>query len=50
VAPPGDVLRIGLRSTRIRTLDNRVVVIPNSKIGRGQIVNYSYPDDQYRVA
>jgi small-conductance mechanosensitive channel len=45
----GDVWAIGLRTTRIRTLDNRMVVVPNSKIGRGQIVNYSYPDNKYRL-
>jgi small-conductance mechanosensitive channel len=45
----GDVWAIGLRTTRIRTLDNRMVVVPNSKIGRGQVVNYSYPDDKYRL-
>jgi small-conductance mechanosensitive channel len=45
----GDVYAIGLRTTRIRTLDNRMVVVPNSKIGRGQVVNYSYPDNKYRM-
>jgi len=44
----GDVIDIGLRSTRIRTLDNRMVIIPNSVIGKSLIVNYSYPDTQYR--
>jgi small-conductance mechanosensitive channel len=45
----GDVYAIGLRTTRIRTLDNRMVVVPNSRIGRGQVVNYSYPDNKYRM-
>jgi small-conductance mechanosensitive channel len=45
----GDVISIGVRTTRIRTLDNRLVIVPNSRIGRGQIVNYSYPDDRYRL-
>jgi small-conductance mechanosensitive channel len=45
----GDVWTIGLRTTRIRTLDNRMVIVPNSKIGRSQVVNYSYPDRKYRL-
>jgi small-conductance mechanosensitive channel len=45
----GDVVDIGLRSTRIRTRDNRMVVVPNSVIGRSLIVNHSFPDRTYRV-
>jgi small-conductance mechanosensitive channel len=45
----GDVVEIGTRTTRIRTLDNRMVVVPNSKIGKNQVVNYSYPDPRYRI-
>jgi small-conductance mechanosensitive channel len=45
----GDVVDIGSRTTRIRTLDNRLVIVPNSTIGRSQVVNYSFPDPRYRV-
>ena len=45
----GDVVDIGLRTTRILTRDNRMVSVPNSVIGKGLIVNYSYPDTKYRV-
>jgi len=45
----GDVIDIGLRTTHIRTRDNRMVIVPNSIIGKNQIVNYSYPDPQYRI-
>lgn len=45
----GDVVEIGTRTTRIRTLDNRMVIVPNSTIGRSQVVNYSFPDPRYRV-
>jgi small-conductance mechanosensitive channel len=45
----GDVTEIGLRTTRIRTRDNRMVIVPNSIIGANQVINYSYPDPQYRV-
>jgi len=45
----GDVEDIGLRSTRIRTRDNRMVIVPNSVIAKSLIVNHSYPDTQYRI-
>lgn len=44
----GDVKDIGMRSTRVRTRDNRMVIVPNSVIGKSLIVNYSFPDSQYR--
>ena len=46
----GDVDSIGARTTRIRTLDNRLVIIPNSVIGRTQVENYTYPDPSYRIS
>jgi small-conductance mechanosensitive channel len=45
----GDVEDIGLRSTRIRTRDNRMVVVPNSVIGKSLVVNYAYPNSEYRI-
>lgn len=45
----GTVLEIGSRSTRIKTNDNREVIMPNSRIGRGQVVNFSYPDPTFRA-
>ena len=45
----GDVVEIGLRTTRIRTRDNRMVIIPNSTIGSNEVINYSYPDPEYRI-
>lgn len=45
----GDVVDIGTRTTRIRTLDNRLVIVPNSSIGKSQVVNYTFPDSRYRV-
>ncbi|MDX1475886.1 MAG: mechanosensitive ion channel, partial [Reinekea sp.] len=45
----GDVVDIGLRSTRIRTRDNRMIIVPNSVIGKSLIVNHSFPDTQYRI-
>jgi len=45
----GDVLDVGLRTTRIRTRDNRMVIVPNSIISNNQVINYSYPDPRYRI-
>ena len=45
----GDVTDIGLRTTRIRTRDNRMVIVPNSIISHNQVINYSYPDPRYRI-
>jgi small-conductance mechanosensitive channel len=45
----GDIVEVGARTTRVRTRDNRLVIIPNSTIGENQVINYSYPDPHYRV-
>ena len=45
----GDVVDIGLRTTRIRTRDNRLVIVPNSTIGSNQVINYTFPDPRYRI-
>jgi small-conductance mechanosensitive channel len=45
----GDVVDIGLRSSRIRTRDNRMVIVPNSVIGKSLIVNHAYPNEEYRI-
>jgi small-conductance mechanosensitive channel len=45
----GDVTNIGLRTTSIRTLDNRMVIVPNSTISANEIINYTFPDPRYRI-
>lgn len=45
----GDVIDIGLRSSRVRTRDNRMVIVPNSVMSKSLLVNYSYPDTRYRI-
>ena len=40
----GYVLRIGWRSTILRTLGNNYVVIPNSTLAKAIITNYSAPE------
>lgn len=43
----GDVIEIGMRSTKILSVENRMVVLPNSVIGISEVINYSYPDPSY---
>jgi small-conductance mechanosensitive channel len=45
----GDVRDIGLRSTRILTPDNRMVIIPNSVIAKSLVVNRTSPNPEYRI-
>jgi small-conductance mechanosensitive channel len=45
----GEVISIGLRTTRIRTGDNRRIIVPNSELGESAVINYSQPEPSYRV-
>jgi len=40
----GDVAGIGLRSTRIKTLDNQLLIIPNSDLCNTMLINQAFPD------
>ncbi len=45
----GTVIDVGLRSTKIRTWDNEVIVIPNGKLAGEKIKNYVLPTPMARV-
>ncbi len=45
----GDVIKIGLRSTKILDFDNNVVTIPNAEIVKNDVINFSYPDINIRL-
>ncbi|MCK9632433.1 MAG: mechanosensitive ion channel [Methanoregula sp.] len=45
----GDIMALGPRSTRIRTLDNQVITIPNSTITSSVVINFSTPDPTLKV-
>nr|WP_321353316.1 mechanosensitive ion channel domain-containing protein [uncultured Methanoregula sp.] len=45
----GDVMSIGPRSTRIRTLDSQIVTVPNSKVTSSVVINYAMPDLHMKV-
>lgn len=39
----GDVLELGLRTTRVVTFDDAVLIIPNQELLQTEIINYAYP-------
>ncbi|HII77153.1 MAG TPA: mechanosensitive ion channel [Methanolinea sp.] len=45
----GDVICVGARSTRIKTLDNQIVTFPNKKIMDSYVINYAQPDMRMKV-
>ncbi|MCU0632956.1 MAG: mechanosensitive ion channel [Methanolinea sp.] len=45
----GDVIHVGARSTRMRTLDNQIVTFPNKKIMDSYVINYAQPDLRMKV-
>ncbi|MCM0083061.1 mechanosensitive ion channel family protein [Geomonas sp. Red32] len=40
----GDVVDIGLRSTRIKAVDNTFLIIPNSELCNSTVINMDFPD------
>jgi len=42
----GFIIQMGWRSTRIRTLPNNVVVVPNTKLASAIVTNFSLPEPQ----
>ena len=45
----GDIVQIGLRSTRIVDYDNNLIVIPNSELVKNRIINFSFPERASRI-
>jgi len=45
----GDVVSIGLRSTKILNFDSNLVIMPNNEIVKSKIVNITYPNILTRV-
>ncbi len=45
----GEVVDIGTRTTRILTRDKRTAIVPNSRIGARQVINYTFPEPNYRA-
>lgn len=45
----GDVVEIGIRSTKVLDFDRNILVIPNNDIVKSRIINFTYPDPLTRV-
>jgi len=45
----GEVTTVSVRNTTVRTLDNSMVIIPNSSFLKGEIINWSYQDKRIRL-
>jgi potassium efflux system protein len=45
----GNIERIGLRSTRVRTGDNIHVIVPNSAFLENKVINWTHNDRQVRI-
>lgn len=45
----GEVIDIGLRSTKIRQFDGNALIIPNRDIAAQKIVNFAYPDPRRAI-
>ncbi|MBU0729295.1 MAG: mechanosensitive ion channel [Proteobacteria bacterium] len=45
----GEVVEVGIRSTRIKTRDDVLVTIPNSIMANSKIVNESAPEPRFRI-
>jgi MscS family membrane protein len=45
----GTVIAIGLRSTKIRTFDNEMIIVPNGNLSNSKIQNFVPPDPSVRV-
>ena len=46
----GYVVDVGWRSTRVRTLTNNVVIVPNKRVAESVIVNYDMPERRLALA
>jgi len=45
----GDVVEIGIRSTKILDFDKNLMIVPNNDIVKSRIINFTYPDELTRV-
>jgi small-conductance mechanosensitive channel len=45
----GFVVDVGWRSTRVRLLQNSVVIVPNSTVAKSTIINYDLPESRMAV-
>jgi MscS family membrane protein len=44
----GDVVEVRLRTTRVATFDDTIMIIPNQEVLQQVVVNYAYPTRRYK--
>jgi len=45
----GDIIEINIRSTKIRTLNNISIIVPNTQFVENDVINYSHGDSTFRL-
>jgi len=45
----GDIEDIGSYSTRIRTLDSQIIIVPNEMLTNDMVINYAIPNEKLKV-
>jgi MscS family membrane protein len=45
----GDVYEIGIRSTKILSFDNNLIISPNADLVKSRVTNFSYPQERVRL-
>ena len=45
----GDVIEISIRSTKIRTMNNTSIIVPNTKFVENDVINFSHGDPTFRL-
>ena len=45
----GDVIEISIRSTKIRTLNNISIIVPNTQFVENNVINFSHGDPTFRL-
>jgi small-conductance mechanosensitive channel len=46
----GDIEEINIRSTKVKTLDNISIIVPNSEFVSRNVINFSHGDTTYRLS
>lgn len=46
----GDIEEINIRSTKVKTLDNISIIVPNSEFVSKDVINFSHGDPTYRLS
>lgn len=49
-ATKGIVMDVGFRSTKIKTRNNEIIIMPNGQLANSKIVNYVLPDSTIRIS